>query len=271
MPQIQRIEKVIQEYPGIEGIWDIHRFDMSRSSISDADLEKAFTEQLQMYNAGETAIKFPFGLRPQSTKRHNLVVNGMFDTIIARILGTATSTQDLQARYLAIGSSNSTPTVNQTQLGLEFFRTPFIDAIKVSNKAVLSVFINRLTANGALTTCVTDIGNTTTSFLVAPGTANSFNVGDRIRVTTTSQFNFTNILSRNIVTDIITVDTALADIPLTGDAVVQCWAEAGTFGNGNASGVANTGTMYNRVNALDFVKDDQEVVVIEVQFILSSP
>jgi len=269
--EINEVHLKIPEKKGIQGIWRFHTINVKHlKHLTDEELEKAFTEQIRAFHKGETAFKFPFGLTASKTKRYNLVMDGLINTIIARMLGTYTGSQDLQARYMAIGTGNETPATDQTELEQEYYRKVFTETAQAGNTASFVTIFNRSTANGYTTDCVTDAGNTTTYFLVDPATAANFQVGNLIRVTTSSQFNFVNITAINLALNTITVDPPLADVPVTGNQVVQAWAEAGVFGNTGASGTANTGTMFNRVNELNQVKDDESIVVAEVQFIFTA-
>lgn len=264
-------KKKYLEKKGIKGIWKFHQVNVSKlKNLTDEQIEEAFIKQWKEFKEGKSAFQFPFGLSAYKTKKYNLVMDGLIDTIIARMIGTATGSQDLEARFMAIGTGNETPAATQTELDQEYYRAAFTEASQVDNAASFVCFFNRTTANGFTTDAVTDVGNTTTKFLVDPTDAAQFQIGNLIRVTTTSQFNFTSITDIDISANTITVSPPLADIPLTGDQVVQAWAEAGVFGNSDASITANTGTMFNRVNDLNFVKDDQNIILIEVQFIFTA-
>ena len=266
----KRHDRSIKEKPAIKGIWYFDQLNVSHlKHLSDEEIQKAFMDHYDLWKAGKVATKFPFGLRPKKSKKYNLVMNGLLDTIIARMVGTATSSQDLQGRKLAIGTGNVTPDVDETVLEQEFYRASFTQATPVDNQASFVLFVNRSTANGYTTDAVTDAGNTTTYFLVDPATAANFQIGNTIRVTTSVGFDFTTVTDINLALNTLTVNPPLSAIPITGDQVVQAWAEAGVFGNDTATGVANTGTMFNRVNQLDFAKDDQNVILIEVLFIFT--
>jgi hypothetical protein len=270
-PTAKEYKLKYEEKKGIKGIWTFHQVNVSKfKHLTDEQLEEAFVNQYKDFRSGKSAFKFPFGLSAQKSKRYNLVMDGLIDTIIARMIGSYTGSQDLEARFLAIGTGNETPAMSQTALDKEYYRKAFTEVAQVSNAASFVTFFNRTTANGFTTDAVTDAGNTLTYFLVDPADAAQFEIGDLIRVTTTSQFNFTTITNIDIALNTLTVSPPLADIPLTGDQVVQAWAEAGVFGNTGASITENTGTMFNRVNDLNFVKDDQNVILIEVQFIFTA-
>lgn len=264
----QKSELKIKQRGVIEGVFDFHFFDASQvPDIPDEVLEQKFKEQRELFLAGKSPHKFPLGLNPNEHRRYNTVCNGLIDTIINRMIDDATSTQTLEAKYLALGYGNGTPTVNDTELEREFYRATFTARDKVNNAASLALFVGRNTANGATATVANNPGNTLTSFFVGTGEANRFQVGDRIRVTTASQFNFVTITALNIFTDQITIGSALADLPVEDDAVLAVWAEAGVFGNEDASGAANTGSIFDRVNQLEFPKTIDRIVSVEVQFI----
>lgn len=268
---MEKFSSIFENSVGIKGIWNIHSFDATKfSHLTDDEIENTFVGHYKNFRDGKVTSKFPAGLRPEQTIKKNLVVNGLIDTIIHRMIGTYTGTEDLQARKLAIGLSNLSPASGNAQLGLEIYRSNFTDSFQDSNTAHYVLFVNRTTANGNESLTVADAGNTTTQFKVSPGTSTLFNIGDRVRVTTTSQFNFVNITNINTSTDTITVGTALADIPVGGEQIIQVWAEAGIFGNSNTGATANTGTLFNRVNQLEFVKDDTKIILIEVQFIFNA-
>lgn len=255
---------------GIAGIWHIHSFDAKPfQHLSDQETEKLFMDSLKKFNAGESAFKYPNGARPELTIKKNLVVNGLIYTIIHRMLGTYTGTEDLQARKLAVGFSNVAPSIGNAQLGLEKFRFNFTDVNQDANKAIFVVFVGRNSGNGNETAVVSDAGNTLTSFKVTPGTAVTFNIGDRIRVTTTA-FDFRTITNIDISNNIITVDADLSALAANGAEVIQVWAEAGIFGNTNAGNTLNTGTMFNRVNQLEYAKDNTKLILVEVQFIFTA-
>jgi len=200
-------------------------------------------------------------------------MDGLIDTIIKNMTGEETGTEDLEGRYIAVGTNNITPVSTQSQLGIEFYRNTPTDKYTSTNQAIFALFVNRNTANGNETAVVADAGNTTTTFKITSGSCSNFNIGDVIRVTTIGSgggFEFTNITNIDNLNETLTVDTALSVIPSGGEAVVQVWAEAAVFGNTNASGTANTGTMFNRVNNLNFVKDNSKIIVIEVRFIFTA-
>lgn len=264
-------EQVIKESNlGISGIWHLHSFDAKQfQHLSDQETEQIFIDSYRKFKSGESPFKFPNGIRPEKTIKKNKVVDGLINTIIHRMLGTYTGTEDLQARKLAIGFSNVTPSSTNAQLGLEKFRFNFTDVNQDSNKAIFVTFVGRNSGNGNSTGVVVDAGNTLTQFKVDPGTAVLFNIGDRIRVTTTA-FDFRTITNLDLINDIITIDTDLSALPTAGQEVIQVWAEAGIFGNTNAGATANTGTLFNRVNQLEYAKDNTKLILVEVQFILTS-
>ena len=255
---------------GIAGIWHIHSFDAKPfQHLSDQETEKLFMDAYKKYQLGESPFQFPNGVRPEKTIKKNKVVNGLIYTIIHRMLGTYTGTEDLQARKLAIGFSNVAPNSGNAQLGLEKFRFNFTDVNQDANKAIFVTFVGRNSGNGNETAVVSDVGNTLTQFKVSPGTAVLFNIGDRIRVTTTA-FDFRTITNIDIPNDIITIDSNLSALAAGGAEVIQVWAEAGIFGNTNAGNTVNTGTLFNRVNQLEYAKDNTKLILVEVQFILTS-
>ena len=258
---------------GVKGIWHFHEFDVSRfKDLSDKELESLFMNHYRKFKRGEVAEQFPLGLRPEKTVKKNQVVNGLIDTIIHRMIGSHTTTEDLQARKLAVGTSNVVTNIANAQLGLEKYRNDFTDAFQDSNKATFVLFVNRNTGNGNESLTVADAGNTTTQFKITPGDGTLFNIGDRIRVTTTSQFNFTEIINIDPTFTYITVSSSepLADVPVGGEEIIQVWAEAGVFGNQNTGNSFNTGTLYNRVNGLEFVKDSSKIILIQVDFIFTA-
>lgn len=257
----------------IEGRWDIWEIDPARfPGKTDDEIISEVHAQFVRHKKQQNCPLFADHVRPAVVYRKNKVVNGLIDTIIHRMIGTYTGSEDLVARRLAIGHSNNTPTINDAQLGLEFYRTTFIDQFQDSNKATFIVFVNRTQGNGNSTTVVTDGGNTATSFKVQTGQTALFNIGDRIRVTTTSGFNFTTITNLDGINDIITVSGTepLLDTPVNPNPVMQVWAEAAIFGNTGASNTLNTGVMFNRVNQLEYAKDNTKIILIQVQFILTS-
>lgn len=257
----------------VRGIWHIHEFDVSRfKNISDTELEKAFMDHYHKHRKGEVAEKYPFGLRPQKTSKKNQVCNGLIYTIIHRMINDYTATEDLIARKLAVGTSNVVTNIANAQLGQEIYRNDFTDAFQDENKATFVLFVNRNTANGKESLTVADAGNTVTQFKITPGEWTLFNVGDRVRVTTTSQFNFTSITNIDTGTGVITVSSSepLADIPVGGEEIIQVWAEAGVFGNQNTGTLFNTGSLFNRVNGLEFVKDESKIILIQVDFIFGA-
>lgn len=256
----------------ILGIWKFNSFNYDDFKyLNDEEIESLFLKQYEAYRKGESPYKFPNGHKPKKTVEKNQVVNGLIDTIIHRMVNTYTLTEDLTARKLAVGTSNVVTNIGNAQLGLEKYRSDFTDAFQNSNIASFVLFVNRNTANGNESVVVADAGNTTTSIKISPGEAALFNIGDRIRVTTTS-FDFTDITNIDLVNDILTLSSSepLSAIPTGGEQVIQVWAEAGVFGNSNTGAAANTGTLYNRVNGLEFVKDDSKIILIEVQFIFTA-
>lgn len=257
---------------GIKGIWNINEFDAKQlSHIPDDELEKLFVDHYRKFRKGEVAEPFPLGLRPKKSVKKNTVVNGLINTIIHRMINDYTTTEDLIARKLAVGTSNVVANITNAQLGLEKYRGDFTDAFQSDNTGTFVLFVNRNTANGNESLTVADAGNTVTQFKITPGEGTLFNVGDRIRVTTTSQFNFTDIIAIDNGTSTITVSSSepLADIPVGGEQIIQVWAEAGIFGNQTAGSSFNTGTLYNRVNQLEFVKDSSKIILIQVDFIFT--
>ena len=229
-------------------------------------------DQLASFRKGDEAAQFPFGLRPKKTVRKNQVVNGLIDTIIHRMIDDYTTTEDLIARKLSVGTSNVVTNIANAQLGQEKYRADFTDQFQDSNKATFVLFVNRNTANGNESLTVADGGNTTTQFKITPGEGTLFNVGDRVRVTTVTGFNFTDIINIDNGTNTITVSPTepLFEAPVGGEQIIQVWAEAGVFGNQNTGATFNTGTLFNRVNQLEFVKDDSKIILIQVDFIFTA-
>lgn len=267
-------ESIIQkEKSGIKGIWNFYSLSTEKilsGLLTDEEYEKEILDHLEKYKNKQVNSKFPLWAKAKFEARKNLVVNGLIDTIIKNMTGEETGTEDLEGRYIAVGTNNIAPSSGQSQLGIEFYRNVPTDKFTDTNKAIYVLFVNRLTGNGNATAIVADAGNTTTSFKVSSGTASSFNIGDTVRVTTINGFEFVPITNLNLPSDIITVGTALSVVPSGGEAVVQVWAEAAVFGNTNASAIANSGTMFNRVNNLNFVKDNSKIILIEVQFIFTA-
>lgn len=272
MPALSQSTSNNKESGRVLGIWKFNSFNYDDfSHLNDEEIEKLFIEQYEAYRSGNSPYKFPNGHKPKKTVEKNQVVNGLIDTIIHRMVNTYTLTEDLTARKLAVGTSNVVTNVGNAQLGLEKYRNDFTDAFQNSNIASFVLFVNRNTANGNESVVVADAGNTTTSIKISPGEAALFNIGDRIRVTTTS-FDFTDITNIDLVNDILTLSSSepLSAVPSGGEQVIQVWAEAGVFGNSNTGASANTGTLFNRVNGLEFVKDDSKIILIEVQFIFTA-
>lgn len=257
------------EFIPIKGQWIISspQFQtcINHSGLSDSDLNKSYTDYYKNNR------RLPPCCQPKIIFRKNTVVNGLINTIIHKMTNTATGTEDLVARKLAVGTNNNLPQQANIQLGLEKFRSDFTDQFQDGTKAVFVLFVNRTTGNGNESLVVADAGNSVTQIKITPATATSFNIGDRIRVLTTSTENFTNITNINLANDILTLDPLepLSEAPVAGKQVIQVWAEAGIFGNATAGSSVNTGTLYNRVNQIEFVKDSTKIILIEVQFLFT--
>lgn len=252
----------------INGIWNFYEFDAKKfDGMTDEEIKKLFLEHHKKRKEKLVAESFPLGIRPNKFAQKNLVVNGLIDTIINRMINSYTSAEDLVARKIAIGYSNTNTAPANAQLGREGYRFDFEDAFKNENIASFYVLLNRDDANGEQAEIVDDPNNTTTYFKVTNGCAGCFKVGEVIRVQTATEFNFVTITNVDVINDFITVDSPLADDPVGGEPFIQVISEAGIFGNGGTSGATNTGTLFNRVNNINFVKDDSKIILIEIQFI----
>lgn len=255
---------------GVKENWLFHSFNAARIYDEDA-FKQHMVQQIRHYHKDKAGYKFLPHLKPDETKMaKNIATNGLLDTIIQNMVGEETAGADLEGRKIAVGVSNMVTAQTNAQLGQEIFRATPTDRFQDSNKAIYVLYVDRTSGNGQESTVQTSVSNTTTVFKVQTGDASLFNVGDRIRVTTTSAFNFRNIIAIDTDNDLITVDSPLADVPIAEDEVIQSWAEAGVFGNSTAGATRNTGTLFNRVNALDFVKDDSKIVLIEIQFVFTA-
>lgn len=265
--------KIVQEVNGIKGIWDVYTLSTKKIDdglLSDSEYERLISEHTERFREGKEDSRFPHWAEANLLTRKNLVVNGLIETIIKNMVGTETGTEDLEGRYIAVGTNNVDPASGQLQLGIEFYRNTPTEKFQDVNKAIYALFVGRNVGNGNSSNVVADAGNTTTLIKITSGTPSTFNIGDTIRVTTINGFEFVQITNINLIDETLTLGTALTVVPSGGEQVVQVWAEAGVFGNSTATAVKNTGTMFNRVNNLNFVKDDSKIIVIEVQFIFTA-
>lgn len=259
------MKSFIKNRNNIEAYWTFVELTQPKG-VSDAEFIEQVKEQRRAHKLDKRRRKYPKGSNPVIVAKKNQVVNGLIFSIIERMVGTATIDQDLEGRFIAIGTNNTTPALTQTQLLDELFRAVPTDKFQDNNKAEFILYVDKTTGNGFSTTVVTDPGNTDTIFLVDD--ASGFAEGQTIRVTTTSQFNFVTIT--DITGDTLTVTPALADLPLNGQQVIQVWSEAAVFGNTTATITPDSGDMFNRVNQLGFVKDNTKIILIEVQFVFTA-
>lgn len=253
---------------GISGEWLL-------TEISTKGLEHLSDEKLQELVISEYRknknLRTSRRLQTKIVHRKNLVMNLCLQTIAKRLAGVPGAGDDLITRYIAFGTNNLAPAPGQAQLALEKpgTRVTFIDQFVDGNKAVLVAFYGRATGNCNESTVLSDPGNSTTQFRVQVGESALFNIGDSIRVQTTV-FDTVTITNIDPFTDTITVGTALSAIPAAGAQVIQVWQEGATFGNQGATASTNTGTMFNRVNNVNYVKTNAGVILAQVQFSLSS-
>lgn len=258
----------------IEGIWLFHGLHPEKCKIhghlTDDELTRIYSTHYRAYIDKQTPNKLPACCFPTLEARKNTVVDGLINTMIHRMINDFTGTEDLIARKLSIGTSNVASSQTNAQLGLEIFRSDFTEKFQDGNKASFVLLVNRTSGNGHETLIQADAGNTLTTFKVTTSQAALFNVGDRIRINTLSTEHFTDIIDKDNGTDFITISTPLPELPIAGKRVIQAWAEAGVFGNSNTGVSFNTGTLFNRVNQLEFVKDNTKIILIEVNFIFTA-
>lgn len=259
---------------GIKGVWTLNSFNPSKCKIhghlNDNELTRIYSDHYTAYVNGKTPNKMPLCCNPKVEVRKNTVCNGLINTIIHRMINGYTGTEDIIARKLAVGTGNQVAQQTDAQLSLEKFRSDFTEKFQDTNKAAFVLLINRTNGNGNETVIIADGTNTTSYFKIDVGDAATFNIGDRIRVTTSTSEFFTDVIDRDVINDFLTISPVLPEAPIAGKRVIQAWAEAGVFGNSNAGSSSNTGSLYNRVNQLEFVKDNTKIILIEVQFIFTA-
>lgn len=253
---------------GIAGEWLLTEIDVKGlAHLSDDEIQQLVMAEYHKNKNLRTSRR----LKTKVVHRKNLVMNLCLQTIAKRLAGVPGAGDDLITRYIAFGTNNLAPAAGQAQLALEKpgTRVTFIDQFVDGNKAVLVAFYGRAAGNCNESTVLSDPGNNTTQFRVQVGESALFNIGDSIRVQTTV-FDTVTITNIDPFTDTITVGTPLSAIPAAGAQVIQVWQEGGTFGNQGATASVNTGTMFNRVNNVNYVKTNAGVILAQVQFSLSS-
>lgn len=176
---------------------------------------------------------------PCETHIPNLaLLSGLYSIVDKLIDITNTDTVNGFCSYIEVGLSSTTPVNSQTALVLPFARRPINSASRSSTNAVFGVFFSGVVGNTASTTVLT--GASTTVFDVQAGLGASFAAGQTIKVGSEIK-----IIS-TVVSDTITLTTALTSTPTPGTTVDQCYAELGLFGGSTATTTLGSGIAFAR-------------------------
>lgn len=165
------------------------------------------------------------------------------DTEGARMVNAHTSDKTGILYYLAVGTGNTEPADDDTQLLRETFRATPLEKANTSSgpKFILKLGF----ADGNITTATTIAAGSWSTTVFEVDSATGFAVGDAIQVGTPT-------LSETRITAIdgnqITVNglEPLSSIPLEGQAVRLMIGEAGAFGNETADTDPDTGDLFSR-------------------------
>lgn len=78
----------------------------------------------------------------KSRDKTEVIKNKVMDTVLSQLIATLQGVNpNLQIKYLALGTSNTPVTVNDTQLGAEIFRTPISSQSNPSTGQLVTDFI----------------------------------------------------------------------------------------------------------------------------------
>ena len=111
MSQVEEKRKIKEMLPKMKGEWFIHSFStekLDKGIISEEDFEKEIMKHYKEYQEGKRASAFPLWSKPKIVKRKNIVMDGLIDTIIKNMKEEKSGTDDLEVRYIAVGTNNRT-------------------------------------------------------------------------------------------------------------------------------------------------------------------
>ena len=214
----------------------------------------------QGFSDKEVLDQFECNCGGHSEEFENLVVNTGLYSIVDRLIDVNNENTDVGfVKYLEVGMNNTAVNAGQTALVRPKARKQITQAYRDTTNAVFKTFFNGTQANSA--TSQVAIGTSTTQFTVLSGQGSLFAAGQLIEVGLGSP-QIREILT--VVSDTITLTSALGSIPSGGEDVKQAYGELGLFGNATASETIGSGSMYARtVSFIQRTKDSGFGMTIE--------
>lgn len=196
----------------------------------------------QGFSDKEVLDQFECNCGGHSEEFENLVVNTGLYSIVDRLIDVNNENTDVGfVKYLEVGMNNTAANAGQTALVRPKARKEVTQAYRDTTNAVFKTFFNGTQANSSVSQVA--IGTSTTQFTVLSGQGSLFAAGQLIEVGLGSP-QIREILS--VVSDTITLTSALGSIPSGGEDVKQAYGELGLFGNASASETIGSGSLYAR-------------------------